>query len=438
MDFSNREIAGYIWLALFLGATALNRGVRAAFIDLLRMFFKPLILIPLGLAGVYISAWVVVFAYVGIWTTTNLKTTILWALSFAFATMFDINRVSEDRTFFTKAVREAFAITGVLTFMVEFYSFSLPVELIAVPLLTLLGTIHIAAGKPEHAQVKRLTGGLLAVIGLSYLGYSFYRTALDLKAFATLDNIREFGLPILLTLFFLPFLYALVVYVVYERSFVGLMWAIPDSKLRKRAKWQAILAFGPKLDLLQRWVASVQRFNPTNLAALRRSYHEIQVSAQREANPPAVASESGWSPYLAKDFLKEKGLPTRPYHRSHEDEWFAGSNYLEIGEGFGHKNNIAYYLNGNEHTATELKLKLNINTSDARDDAERRFREIGLTLLLTAMGREPDHTIIDGINADSFNIQVGMRRIDLETHVWQGGIPGGYSRSLTIRTMNDA
>lgn len=438
MDFSNREIAGYIWFAVFLGVVAIDHNVRVAFFKCLRAFLPPLILIPLGLAAAYIVVWISIFAYAGIWTTANLKMTILWAFSFAFTTMIDINRVSEDRTFFAKAVREAFAITGILTFMVELYSFSLPIELLAFPLLTLLSMIHIFARKPEHAQIERLAGGLLSIIGLGYLGYSLYRTALDFRTFATIDNASALGLPILLTLSFLPFLYALVIYTVYERCFFSLRWAIPNSKLRRRAKWWAILTFGPNIDLLQRWAGSVRRFNPTIPAALRRSFHEIQVLAKREVNPPPVDSAGGWSPYLAKDFLKEEGLPTRPYQRSFEDEWYAGSNYLEIGEGFGTKNNIAYYLSGNEHIVTELKLKLNINEPDGRDSAERRFREIGLALLLTALDRETDDTIYHGLHTDNFNVEIGSRQIGLEKDIWQNGIPGGYSRSLTIRMKNNA
>lgn len=438
MDFSNREIAGYIWLALFIVLAALNRGVRQSMVGVIRAFCQPLIIIPLTLAAGYIAAWIFAFERMGIWTTANLKTTILWALSFAFATMFDIGRVSEDRTFFKKSVREALAITGILTFMVEFYSFSLSVELVAVPLLTLLVMLQIAADKPEHAQVGRLAGGLLSIVGLGYLAYSIYRTALDLKGFATLDNVREFGLPILLTICFLPFLYALVVYVVYERSFIGLTWAIPDVRLRRRAKWRAIFAFGFNIDLLQRWVGSVQRFNPTDPEALRLSFEEIRLLAKREANPPLLIEADGWSPYVAKDFLKDEGLATRPYHRSFENEWFAGSNYLEIGEGFGLKNNLAYYLNGNEHAVTELKLTLNINQPDSPADAEARFFDIGAILLAKSLGHEPALTIRDRFYGDSGSVEIEGKQIYFEKDFWQGGIPGGYSRRLSVRIIENS
>ena len=438
MDFTNREISSYIWLALFLGVAALNRDVRIAFVDVFRAFVQRYILVLLGMAGAYVATLIVVFAHFGIWTTVNLKTTVLWVFSFAFATMFDINRVSEDQTFFSKAVREAFAITAVLIFVVESYSFSLPVELVAVPILFSLSMLHALANKPEQAKVKRFAGGMLSSAGILYLGYGVYRIILDPKAFVTLDQTREFGLPILLTLCFLPFLFALVVFVSYELSFVGLAWAIPDQKIRNRAKWRAILTFGVNLDLLRHWTRSIQRFKPSNIAELRRSFDEIKIISQREANPPVVAPESGWSPYLAKDFLKENGLPTGHYQRLDEDGWFANSNYLEVGEGLYLKNNIVYYISGNEHAATELKLVLNVNIPDARDEAERRFRETGLILLHAAMGSALDAATRNNIRTDSFSAQVEGRRIELEKNVWQAGVPGGYSRALTIHTRRDA
>lgn len=437
MDFSNREISSYIWIALIIGVATLKRDVRVEFSNVLRAFFQRFILAMLAIAGAYIAILIIAFAHFDIWTRANLKTTILWAISFAFSTMFDINRVSEDHTFFTKAVREAFAITGILILIVESYSFSLPFELFAVPLLILISLLHAVANEPKHAQVKRLTKGMLSAIGVLYLGYSVYRIVLDPRTFITLNQAREFGLPILLTLCFLPFLYALVVYAGYERSFIGLAWAIPDPRLRKRAKWRAILAFGVNLDLLRHWVRSIHRFNPSNIDELRRSFDEIKIMRQREATPPVVASESGWSPYLAKDFLKENGLPTGHYQRLDEDEWFANSNYLEIGESLCLKNNIAYYISGNEHAATKLKLVLNVNVPDAQDEAERRFNEMALALLHAATGHAPDAATRDGIHTNSFTAQVGGSQIELKKDVWQGGIPGGYSRALTIHTLSD-
>lgn len=433
MDFSNREIATLIWLAVLILWAMRNQQVRSSFANLARVFLQPLILVPLALAALYISGWITIFERVQIWTPANLKTTILWAISFAFATMLDINRVSGDRTFFGKAVREAIGITAVLTFIIEFYSFSFPVEMIAIPALTLLGMMHLVSGhRPEHAAVGRILGGLLSLIGLVYLGYSLYRTVADLAAFATLDTLREFGIPILLTVCFLPFLYLLVLYAVYERVFVGLRWSIKDDRLRRSAKWRAFFTFGPRLRLLERWAQSVGRFTPNNRAELRQSFAEIKMLAKREADPPPVPREDGWSPYAAKNFLSAEGLPTRDYHRSFEDEWFAGSGYLELGGGII-ANNMAYYLNGNENAVTELKLKLNINSPAEPVEAETRFREICRILLAQALGESAAQIVMGKILAlEDFNTNLAGKSVALSKEEWHGGIKGGYSRGLVI------
>ncbi len=433
MEFSNREIAGFVWLAVFILFSIRKLDVRNSFAGLAKAFFQPLIVAPLALAATYVTGVVVLLERLQIWTVDNLKTTILWAFSFAFATMLDINRVSEDRTFFGKAVRDAVGITAALTFMIEFYSFSLPVELIAVPGLTLVGMMHVlSTHRPEHAAVGRILGSLLSLTGLGYLGYSLYRTVADVASFATLDTLREFGIPILLTVCFLPFLYLLVLYAVYERVFVGLRQSIKDDRLCRSAKWRAFFTFGPKLRLLERWAHSIARFNPDDRAKLLQSFAEIKMLAKREADPPPVQNEDGWSPYAAKDFLNAEGLPTRDYHRSFEDEWFAGSGYLELGGGII-ANNMAYYLNGNKNAVTELKLKLNINSPAEPAEAETRFREICHILLARSLGESAAQVIAGKIIAlEEFSMNLPGRIVTLSKEDWQGGIKGGYSRGLVI------
>ena len=434
MEFTNREIAGYIWLALFFGWAVRNRDVRRSLAGAMRTFCHHLILIPLGLAALYIAALVAVLERVGLWTSDNLKTTILWAISFAFATMLDINRVSEDRTFFGKATREAFAISGVLTFMIEFYSFSLLIELVAVPFVTFLGLLQIVAShRPEHATVGKLMTWLLAIIVVGYFGYSLYRTAAELSEFARWSTLLDFGMPIILTIGFLPFIYVLVVYVVYESTFSILPMSISDEKLRRQAKWHAFVAFRTNTELLRRWSHSVARFEAKDRESLSRSFAEIKEVAWREANPPTIDRGEGWSPYVAKDFLKVGGLVTRPYHRSFEDEWFAGSNFLEIGDG-ALPNQMAYYLNGNEEAVTELVLKLSINQPQQASEAEDKFVEIGVALLVAALGEHEAELYIGRLaRLVSFSEGSDARGVSLKQEMWNGGIKGGFSRSLTIR-----
>jgi len=439
MDFTNREIAAYLWLGGVLTFMLVWKpDVRRAFIRVIRVLAQPKLIILFGSAGIYISLCVILFASAGLWTSENLKTTILWAVSFVFVSLSETTRVesaNEEQAFFTKLVRDTVAVTGVLTFIVELQSFSLAIELVTFPLVTIVYLLHwVAETDTKLEPAKKLLSGILMVVGGWLLLSSLYMTFSDIPKVASLNTLREFGVPILLSLVFLPFLYAFLLLVTYENAFVRLQWQIPDEKLRRRAKWEALFRFGPRLHLLRKWAANVAQSRPTNLGELRRSFNETIIVTKREASPPFVKASEGWSPYRAKDFLKHHELATRDYHRSFGDEWFAGSSYLELGSEFPLPNNLAYYVTGTEHAATSLKLCLNVNRADERDMAEARFVEVGSTLLDASLGTAAAEPAIHTLFAlQPREIRIGARLVLLTHEQWDSGIPGGYSRSLEIR-----
>lgn len=433
MDFSNREIAAYLWLGVLFIILSLKSHVRRdSFRDVISAFCNRFILILLILAVLYIAGLVVLLKWIGVWTSANWKTTIIWVMSFAFVTMFDASRVTKYRTYFVDTIKEAIGLTGLLIFIVEFYSFNIIIELITVPIFVFLAIVHTTSKEPNHIRLRSFVGQLLTVAGLFYLGFSIYHTIIDFKGFATLDTAREFLVPLLLTLGFLPFLYALMVYVAYERNFIGITWGVKNPKLQWQAKWLAVSKFGPNLGLLNRWVNSIQRFPPENRKELWQSVTDMYNLAEKEKNPPHVDADKGWSPYLAMNFLMREGLPTRDYYRSYEDEWFAGSDYLEIGTGIL-KNNVAYYLNGNEHAVTKLKLLLNVNAPESPNEAESCFIKIAQTLTRSALVDEIDQSIYQHFDtAEIWDAFTQGKNIQMDKQVWRGGIPGGYSRSLSI------
>jgi hypothetical protein len=439
MDFTNREIAAYLWLGGVLTFMLVWKpDVRRSFIGVFRALAQPKLLILFSSATIYITLCVIFFASVGLWTQDNLKTTIVWVLSFVFVSLFETTRISsavEEQTFFIKLARDTVAVTGVLTFIVELQSFSLMIELALFPLLTVVYLLHLVAERdPKFEPAKKLLSGILMVAGGWLFLSSLYMTLSDIPKVASLNTLREFGVPILLSLVFLPFLYAFLLLVTYENAFVRLQWQIPDEKLRQRATWEALFRFGPRLHLLRKWAANVAQSHPTNLGELRRSFNETIIATKREASPPFVKASEGWSPYRAKDFLKHHELATRDYHHSFGDEWFAGSSYLELGDGLPLRNNLAYYVAGTERAAISLKLCLNVNRPNERDMAEARFVEMGRTLLEASLGTAAAESAVHTLFAlQPREIRIGARLVLLTHEQWDSGIPGGYSRSLEIR-----
>jgi len=103
-----------------------------------------------------------------------------------------------------------------------------------------------------------------------------------------------------------------------------------------------------------------------------------------EEMPPEIDPSVGWSPFLARDFLKEHGLRTNDYHEGY-DEYWASSDYVDLDDHIL-PNNAIFYIEGEDGVVKTLKL-----TGKFRDDFDGssaivKLREIAQALCLAAIG----------------------------------------------------
>jgi hypothetical protein len=430
MELNNREIATLFWLTLLVVGAFAWPATRSSAFGVIKAFFRRPLLIVFAAAALYVAACVALLQTFHLWEWANLKTTMVWAASFAFLSMFDLNRIDEDHTYFRKTLRDTLSVTAALLFIAQFYAFRLAIELLLLPAITFIALLHaIPEAKPEHAAVNSLLGNLLATTGLTFFAYSAYQTVRHWSEFATVHTAREFGVPILLSILFLPFLYVMSVYSVYERVFIGLTWAIENDRLRRYAKRKALLNFRLDLDLLKRWRRMMLHGRPEECEAIRQSFRKVRILRERERNPPPVPPEEGWSPYLAKEFLAEDGVVSEDYHLLYEDEWMASSKAFKFGKrGFG--NSITYYVEGNEHAARKLTLEVTVTHIEKAGEADERFVSMCRTLLRKALGNEVAELLPPTL-AD-FETFVGGARVKLEKEEWALPKLKVYERALTI------
>ncbi|ODN66768.1 hypothetical protein A6302_04424 [Methylobrevis pamukkalensis] len=308
-------------------------------------------------------------------------------------------------------------------------------ELVALPFVTAIALMGmIASQKPEHAHVATLMGGISALIGLSYIGFSLWKTYQLWSETATLANAIELATPILLSLGFIPFLYAWRAYVAYSDMFATIPIFGIDKSLVPYARWLAISRIGVDLELLERWRKAIQAVQPRNKAELKHSLDGLLSLKKREATPPVVQPQDGWSPYLAMQFLADYGVETGHYHHSFDDEWFASSSMREIGSGINLSNNLAYYIEGTQHAATSLKVKLNVNNPDEAGTAEDIFIGHAMHLLERAMSLNAAERLKMRIaTLETFEAEIPYGHILLSREDFVGGIKGGYSRRFEIR-----
>lgn len=436
-SINNREIASAIWLAILVAFVLINKSTRDSLDAVTRTLFQPALVIPLGIAAFYATGEIYLISYMGWWSAANLKTTILWLVTFAFVTMFEVATAKSRKAGLGKITTEILSVAVLVTFIAELYSFPLIVELIALPFVTIVGLMaEMAKHKPEHAPVAKLMGCLSGLIGFSYIGFSLWKSVELWRDTFTLANWLELVIPVILSVAFLPFLYAWRIYVAYNEMFTTISIFGIDKALVPYARWLAITRIRTDLDLLERWRKSIQSARPANKDELKHTLTALLALKEREAAALTVPPKEGWSPYMAMQFLTDVGMETGHYNHRYKDEWGALSPMRELGNSDNiWRNNIAYYIDGTQHAATVLKVKLNVNVIADRTEAEDMFILHAMHLLGQAVSfNAVERLKMQIASLNDFRADIPFGSVSLTCENFDGGaIKDGYSRIFTVR-----
>mgnify|MGYP001205309446 CR=1 FL=1 len=433
---SAREWAFAFWLLVLVVFVAWSRTTRSSLRALVATFIQPLIIGPLLVAAIYAAGEVFLLAHLGWWSLANLKTTLLWAIAFAFVAMFEIVSIKERKRALGKVARDIFSVAGLVTFIAELKSFPLPVELIALPVVTFIGLMaEFAKVRPEHQRVAGPLGCFVGMIGLFYIGYSVWLTYLEWAETATWATALDFLIPFILSIGFLPFLWLWQIFVVYSDTFATITFGGIDKKLVPAARWLAATRIRSDLELLERWRVALRTTRPATKAEFRHSLVVLKALRAREASPPSVRPEQGWSQYLALQFMADLGYDMGYYRQHFDDEWGASSPMRQIGpDAAVFRNNLAYYIEGDEAAATSLKFKLNVNDPANAREAEEMFVVGSFHLLEQAISLDAAERLTNRIAPlRSFTADIPFGQVSLERTDFMGGIKGGYSRIFEIR-----
>lgn len=242
-SITNRDIAVFIWLTIFLVWMLTNHDIQKSLHPLMKMILFSR-LTPYFIAIVcYVSLLIYLASKVGIWDVGMLKDTLYWFLGIAIMLSVRINDALIDDHYFKKAVLENLRLAVLLEFILNFYVFSLVVELLLVPVVTVL-TMLIVVGnlKAEFAQTKKVLQWLSTLIGISLLIHALIQLITDFQSLVALENLKILLLPIVLTILFIPFVYIASLYAAYGLIFTRLKIFEHDKTLAKFTIWQVVKA----------------------------------------------------------------------------------------------------------------------------------------------------------------------------------------------------
>lgn len=433
MELNTRELALLAWIAICVAGILLSKNIRPSALGVVRALFQTKIIDVLGLAALYTAACVWLLAELHFWEWRNLKTVIVWYLGTAFVAMADTKKLEQGPVTLFSIAKGALAMAALVQFISNVSTLPFWAEFLLVPFFALLGgLLAVAEHKAEHRIVIAPLNAILTVIGLYILGYSIYQVVIGWHKIDGAFQVREFAVPILLTLMFLPFLYGLMVYMGLERAAVRLLFTTEDRPLRRYIWLRGILAFGANVETFERFIHALQMSDGVDRKAVGRAVDTLRRARRREKSPPLVDWSEGWSPYAAREFLAEHGLRTNPYHPTVSD-WWAESPYLKLDSELW-PDRLIYRICGTETAATELVLRLNVDTPAPSGEGEARFWQMAIALVLEALGGETTERFAAALPTDEpLLMQAGDLTIGLEKDNWEAGTRGGYSRRLTIR-----
>lgn len=216
--FNNREIATLLCIFAFLLWASVGRfGFYKSILNLLKLvivLWK--ILIPMFL---YIGLSIFILYRLNLWNIGLIKVTLYWFFGWAFIMLINISKIRNENGYIRNIVKEIIGLAVIISFLVDFYTFPLWVEIFFVPFTIILaGLTAMSHFYEKYQKANVFLNCTTIILGFGILGLSLCKMILNFKSFYTFTVLQEFLLPILLSFMFLPFLCILSKYLEWENK----------------------------------------------------------------------------------------------------------------------------------------------------------------------------------------------------------------------------
>lgn len=259
---SNREIAISVCLCMLFLFGVTKRPVRESLLRVAKAFFQRRLLPIVILIISYFTSIVWVLYRVGFWTPVLLKDTIVWFCLSGMVHTFSALAAQPCENIIFGIVTDSLKAVVLLEFFISQHTFSLVCELLLVPFATLIMMIDVvASSESRYSEVSKLMKGLQTAVGFVVLSRAITGAVSSLDSLFTIESIRELLLAPILSVFMVPLIYFLVIFIRYEDLFVLLdSWPGMDRSTKAYAKRRFIEQLGINIHRIDTFI-SVHKWN---------------------------------------------------------------------------------------------------------------------------------------------------------------------------------
>lgn len=220
---------------------------------------------------------------------------------------------------------------------------------------------------------------------------------------------------------------------VYESKFIHLGFIVQNKDVLKFAKKKAIQNFKFNAQEMVRWTGLLSRRERGTRQDIIISFQEFKAMKELEKNPQLIPKEDGWSTYSAKEFLMSKGLITNYYERNFEEEWMASTHSIKVDDQ-PFANMISYYVMGDMHKVTELKIRLDVTNSKNKTSAIQKMLICSSKLCQKAIEQDLPKTVFDAIkNGRNISLGVQNKSLQINKEDWLNHRNKAYTITFTIK-----
>jgi hypothetical protein len=234
-NFSNREIAYMFWsIPVVIWLIALNSG-RKFIKEIIQILVCRKIITFIIVLLLYIKVSIEILQYLGLWDSLLLKDTILWVIFVELPIFYNAIQKAKDRRFFAGIIKQNVQIAVIISFLGDFWVFSLVWEIILIPIIIFCSLLYVMTNREKvYYRVKILFDKISTIAGLYFLGYLIYNTVLKYSEIFNIETLKQFLLPFELIVLNMPIFYGLSIYNYYEQLIIHMKG---NLKERKKMKW---------------------------------------------------------------------------------------------------------------------------------------------------------------------------------------------------------
>ena len=248
--FSTRELATAFWVGAILIAVGMaivtNKKIRQGFIGVLKCFFNRQLRKLWEIYFLYIGIITLMFSRFPIWKNIYLKDIILWTLFSGLTICMNAVAGEADEKYISKVLKDNIRFTVVTEFLLSTFTFSFWVELIIIPITTVIVLFDtVAEHKSDAIAVHKLLQDVMAFAGLCVILQTVRVGILEYRELNVINTLVSFFIPIVYLLLVTPLEYAFELYSKYEMLFIQMHFKEPrDKKVKRKRHLKVIKACG--------------------------------------------------------------------------------------------------------------------------------------------------------------------------------------------------